>query len=234
VTGAFTVDSRDFGAGTGLNDSDGLISDTAWFYRPAATPKTDFGLGLRVAKYDTENNYLQTYVQPSLRANYSFRSKTQIFSRLGYDLRDFDGEDSIGSTSAFVYELGSKWSPTKRVKLEGSLYKDYSPSVVSGFEDFNRNGVRGNVSYGLPWWGLTLRSELAFEHADYFSTKQGVTSERADDYWMFGTTLSRSFAVSQLFTGDVALFYYLNSNDSTIQVNEFDQNFAGMRFGLTY
>jgi hypothetical protein len=234
MTGAFSVDSRDFGVGTGLNDTFGQMADWGWFYRPAATPKTDFGFGLRAGKFDTENNFLQTYVQPSLRVNYAMSAKTQVFSRFGYDLRDFDGVGSIGSTSAFVYELGAKWSPTRRIGLQSSIYKDFSPSVVSGFEDFNRSGIRSSATYALPWWGLQWRSECAFERADYFSTLSGVTSERADDYWLFGSTLSRSFAISELFTGDVALFYYLNSNDSTIQVNEFDQHFTGVRLGLTY
>ncbi len=234
LAGSFSIDKRDFAERTRLNDTEGMIADGAWFYRPSKTPKTDFGLGLRVGQFNTANNFDQTYVQPSFRTNYTFSKKTQIFSRLGYDMRDFDGTGSIGSTQAFVYELGSRWSPTRRTTMQASVYKDFNPSVVSGFESFNRSGARGSLDYGLPWWALRLRVEGSYEHADYFSTLRNVVSNRGDDYWLFGTSLGRSFSVTRFLMGDVTAFYYYTANDSTIEFNQFEDHFTGVRFGLTY
>jgi hypothetical protein len=234
LTGSYSVDNRDFAERTGLNDTEGMIADAAWFYKPTFTPKTDFGLGLRVGQFNTANNFDQSYIQPSLRTNYTFSRKTQIFSRLGYDLRDIDGAGSIGSTQAFVYELGSRWSPTTRTTMQASLYKDFNPSVVSGFESFNRSGARGSFDYNLPWWLLRFRVEGSYEAADYFSTLRNVASNRSDDYWLFGTSLGRSFSVTRFLVGDVTAFYYYTANDSTIELNRFEDHFTGVRFGLTY
>ncbi|MBU6302105.1 MAG: hypothetical protein KGS60_11160 [Verrucomicrobia bacterium] len=234
LTGSYTIDNRDFAQGTGLNDSEGLLTDVAWFYRPGFAPKTDFGLGLRAGQFNTANNFDQTYVQPSIRTNYTFSRKTQVFSRIGYDLRNFDGVGSIGSTGSFVYELGSKWSPSPKTALQMSVYKDFSPSVVSGFENFNRAGLRSSFTYGLPWWELRLRLEGNYEHADYFSTVQNLVSTRADDYWLFGSSLSKTVPVTRFLDGDITTFYYYTTNDSTNQVNQFQDHFTGVRFGVTY
>jgi len=234
MTGSYTIDNRNFAQGTGLNDSEGLLTDFAWFYRPGFAPKTELGFGVRAGQFNTANNLDQSYLQPSLRTNYTFSRKTQVFSRVGYDFRNFEGPQSIGSTGAFVYELGSRWSPTAKSALQLSVYKDFSPSIVSGFENFNRAGVRGSFNYGLPWWALQLRLEGSYEHADYFSTLQNMVSTRADDYWLFGSSVSRAFPITRFFEGNVTTFYYYTTNDSTNQVNRFQDHFTGVRLGVTY
>ena len=234
ATGSIAIDNRNFARGTRLNDTQSLLADTAWFYRPGFAPKTNFGLGMRAGQFDTTNNVNQSYLQPSLRVNYNYSSKTTVFGRLGYDFRNYDGTGSIGSTQSLVYELGSSFRPTTRLTLRSSVYKDFNPSVVSRNEDFNRAGVRGSANYMLPWWSLRLGFDGSYEHADYFSTLVNVNSVRRDDYWLFGTSLGRNFDVGRSLTGNVTAFYYYTTNASTVAFNNFADHFTGVRVGVTY
>lgn len=234
LMGAVTFDQRDFDARTGLNDQVGIIWDGAWMFNPGFTPKTSYGLGVRAASFDTDANFDQSFIEPSIRFEHRYSPKTRLFSRVGYDIRDANGAGAVAPSGLFAFEAGAAWQATPKTNLTISGYRDYSPSVASAFENFNNTGMIGSVSHNLPWWALIARFDLSYDQADYFSTLQGASATREDDYVRYGVTLSKPLRLSKMLNGEAAAFYYRNSNNSTTLPAEFDQNFAGVRVGVTY
>lgn len=231
LTGALRFDRTDFEGLTQLNDVDNVTWDTAWFHDPIWADKTTFGLGLRGGHFTSDRNVSQSYWEPSLRAMLEHSPKTDFYSSVGYSFRNFEGPGAIGDGGSAVFEVGMNWAVTPATMAHLAAYRSHRPSYVSAFEDFDVTGFLLGVDHALPR-EFNLRVDSAFENADYFSTIEGATANRDDDYWRIGTTLSHPINFSRWFPGVISAFFYWNENESSDGRFGFDQYFTGVRVDL--
>lgn len=233
MNGSVSFDQADFAGDTGLNDTKGTQVDLSWLFEPGFAPKMSIGLGLRGGWYETDRNFNQQFVEPSVRAEYALGAKTTVRSRFGYEFITFDGPGAIDETGSFSSAVGLEWRPLSRTTASLEAYRDFSPSLVTANENYTATGFSLALGQQLPW-RFTLAGTAAYEHADYYATLEGAASGREDNYWRYGLTLSRPFRLVDRLDGQASAFYYFNTNDSTLSLVEFDQHFTGLKVGFTY
>lgn len=225
--------ARDFDNNANLNDGESIFGDIAWFYEPGFAPKTQLGLGVRFGSDDYFSNAVQDFVTPSLRWRYALSGKTTLYSTLGYEMRSVDGPTGIDSDH-FVYTGGASWAPTSKTSFDLGYYRNIAPSFVSFGEDVERTGVTLKMNNRLPG-RFVLGTQVGFENADYFNSQTtGANTGRDDDFTRFGVDLSHPLVIAERLTGQWAIFYNFNTNDSNNPAVEFDQNITGFRVGLNY
>jgi len=233
LTGSVLWLNRNFNSDTGLNDTEGLVGDIGWLYRPGFAPKTELGGGFQVGRYDTDRNVRQEFYSPSFRFVHRISPKTSFNGQVGYTLIDYDGPTAIEDNGLVSYGAGVTWAPTARTKFGLNGYREFSPSFTAANENYVTDGVNFTVGHLLPR-NFTFRGSIALESADYFATTRLGITDRQDDYWRLGGSLSHPLQVARWLDGQVSAFYYYNSNDSSFESANFDQMFTGMKFNFSY
>jgi hypothetical protein len=224
--------ARDFDNNAALNDGESTFGDIAWFYEPGFAPKTQLGLGVRFGSDDYIANAVQDYVTPSFRWRYALSGKTTLYSTLGYEMRSVNGPTGIDSDN-FVYSGGASWAPSSKTSFDFGYYRNIAPSFVTAGEDVERTG--GDLEDEQPPPGrFVLGTQVGFENADYFVSQIGGVGVRDDDFTRFGVDLSHPLVIAERFSGQWAIFYNFNTNESNNAAVEFDQSITGVRVGLNY
>lgn len=224
--------ARDFDNNVALNDGESVFGDIAWFYEPGFAPKTQLGLGLRFGSDDYFGNADQDFVTPSFRWRYALSGKTTLYSTLGYEMRSVDGPTGIDSEN-FVYSGGASWAPTSKTRFDLGYYRNIAPSFVTAGEDVERTGVTLKMNNRLPG-RFVLGTQVGYENADYFRSQAVGVGTREDDFTRFGIDLTHPLVLCERFSGEWAIFYNYNTNDSNNAAVEFDQSITGFRVGLNY
>ncbi len=230
-TVAYAYDFRwvDFESGTRLNDQDSGIHDLSYLHNPPSMPKTGIGAGLRWGSYDTATNPDSDFFEPSLRVSHQTTAKTSFDGRVGYSFRDYDGPGAISSDGRMTYALGVNWQASQRVSLRAEIYRDFTPSYVSRAENFDTDGIQFRANYASPFWNLHFQTHFAYEQAEYYSTVVGGNSNRSDDYFRFGASVSRPLNLVRWLDTSVSIFYDYAENDSTHFQGDYDRHFTGIR-----
>lgn len=233
LTGGLMWAQQNFNSDSALNDQSSFMGDGGWLFSPGFAPKTQVGAGFRMGRYDTDRNFEQTFYEPSFRFIHELSPKTSVTGRLGYTFIDYDGGEAISDNGLASYGAGLRWSPTSRTSIDLNAYRDYTPALAYVNQNYYRDGVGVTLSQLLPanW---TMRGTMAYESADYFSTTAGASANRKDDYWRLGADLSHPLGISDWVRGQISAFCYYNSNDSSVNLANFDEMFTGMKVGLSY
>lgn len=228
---AYAYDFRwvDFESGTRLNDQDSGIHDLSYLHNHPSMPKTGIGGGLRWGSYDTVANPNSDFIEPSFRVSHQATAKTSLDGRVGYSFRDYDGPGAISSDGRMTYALGVNWQASERVSLRTELYRDFNPSYVSAGESFDTDGIQLQANYASPFWLLHFQTHFAYEQADYYSTVAGRASNRSDDYFRFGASVSRPINLVRWLDTSISLFYDYAENASSDFQADFDRHFTGIR-----
>lgn len=229
VNGILDYRRVDFRPETSLNDEKSVIGDLSWMYNPAATPKTSFGIGGRTGAYDFDRNPDSYFLEPSFRLSYRATAKTTLDGRVGYAFRWYDDENTIPDDGRWTYALGSNWLATERIRLRVEAFRDFRPSYVSYGESYDSDGVRLHANYAMPWWRLHLGAYAAYERASYYSTVEGVSASREDDFMEYGVDLGRPINLISWIETSISLFYRYSENSSNETVSDFDRHFGGVR-----
>jgi len=233
LDGSFTYDQVDFDSDTLLNDRESISGDIAWFFQPSFTPKTDMGIGLRVGTYNSDRNFDQTFYEPSLRFVHQLSPKTDFNASFGYQTTSYEGAGAIEDTGNFSTTAGMNWRATESTSVGLSLYREFQPSFVTVQEDFFVTGTRLSISQRLPY-GFSGSASLNYEDADYYSTLEGGSAGREDEYWRLGFNVSHGFNPVKFLDGQVSAFYHYNTNDSSLSFVEYEQHFTGIKFTFSY
>lgn len=223
---------RDFEAGSGFSDGESTYGDLAWFTTPSFAPKSAMGLGLRFGSDDYDGQSPQDYFTPSYRWRYRLSGKTTVHNSFGYESRS-DSSAGGRETENLVYDGGIEWAPTPKTGIGLAYYRRVQPSFVVNGEDVTSTGVSVNLTNQLPLRFL-LRTRVGFESASYEADGSAVPSGRDDDFMKLSLDLSHPLQITDRLRGEWAIFFNHNQNDSTLAPFSFDQNVAGIRFGLIY
>ena len=224
---------RNFSSDSGLNDFSQTAADVGWLYSPGYAPKTDVGAGFHVGSYDTQRNFQQSFYEPSFRFNYRLSPKTSLWGRVGYTFIDYGSEASAAEEGFASYAAGVRWAPSSKTWFDLSGSRDFRPALAYSNQDYFSNDIQFTYSQLLPaeW---SLRSYISYDSAEYFSTIAAAMANREDEYWRMGADLSHPLSLFQRLNGQFSLFYYYNTNDSSLRQATFEQSFTGVKVGVTY
>ena len=224
---------RDFDTGF-LNDQNSWYGDLAWFHNPMGMPKTNLGLGFRFGQDDYDSNVDQEYYTTSVRWRYQASAKTYAHASAGWENRQ--ARNGAGDVDNFVFDLGVNWEASEKTNFDLYFARSVQPSYSGLFQSYESNGITARVNHDLPGM-FVLAAHIGYENAEYFASGAGATPTatfREDDFIRAGVTLSHPVAICDNLDGVVSVFYNYNENDSTINLSDFDQSIAGLRFGFVY
>jgi hypothetical protein len=213
--------------GSTLNDSQVISENLFINYR--YSDKLTVGLG-GTAGYDfvSAPNPDQTFEQANARLSYVVTGKINFNASGGMEFRQFEG-DSRGLYIAPVFELGMSYQPFEATSftLSGSR-RTYNSGVLAG-QDFAGTTITATLRQRF-FQRFYLGVSGGYQNSEYFSTVDGVSATRSDDYFFVEPTLD--FNVTRFWT--VGAYYLHRQNDSSTSIFAFDDNQVGFRTGLTF
>jgi hypothetical protein len=186
-------------------------------------PKLTVGLGGTFGyNWVDEPTANQTFEQINFRLNYEVTAKFGLYSSVGVEFRQFDGDRSTYTTP--VFEVGLSYYP-----FEGTTFTLAAGRRIynSGFEpdqDFANSYVVGRFQQRL-FHRVYLGLGAGYENANYFATNNSVNASRNDGYWFIEPSLD--VLVTRWLSAGV---YYLHrADDSNVDFFSFDDNQVGVR-----
>lgn len=191
--------------------------------------KLTIGLG-GSGGYDSvdDPNPDQTFEQGNVRLSYELTGKLTFNGSGGVEFRQFEN-NTRGTFVSPVFDLGLNYQPF-----------DSTTFNLSGSRHINNSGALAGQNYTNTT--ITLRLEQRFfqrlfvglaagyENSDYFSTVNGVTANRRDDYFFIEPSVDLN--VTRFWT--VGAYYLHRENDSSLASVDFYDNQVGLRTTVTF
>jgi len=224
---------RDFDDNVNVGDGENLFGDIAWMTTPSFAPKSETGLGFRFGSDEYSGQPSQSFVTPSLRGRWKLSGKTTVRNSFGYEMRSVDATPSTDSQN-FVYDGGVEWAATAKTGVGLGYYRRVQPSYLLNGQDTTTTGAALTLSNQLPHQFL-LSTRAGYESVTYFSSAAAAAAANRDDQFLrFALELSHPLKLTDRIHGEYAIFFNYNNNDSNLALYSFEQDVAGIRFGLIY
>lgn len=223
---------RDFDAGAGIGDGENVYGDVAWMVKPSFAPKSDLGLGFRFGTDEYAGQPSQEFLTPSFRWRWQVSGRTSFRNSIGYEMRSTDTIPST-ETQNLVFDGSLDWAATAKSAVGLGYYRRVQPSYVLNGQDTTTTGFSLNLSNRLPGRFL-LGTRAGFENASYFSSSAAAGVNRDDDFLRVAIDLSHPLKLTEKLRGEWSVFFNYNNNDSNLAPFSFEQDVAGIRFGLIY
>jgi hypothetical protein len=225
---------RDFDQNVGIDDGENMFGDIAWMTSPSFAPKTETGLGFRFGSDVFSGQPEQSFLTPSFRWRWKVSGKTSVRNSFGYEMRSIDTTPSSDMQN-LVYDGGIDWSVTQKTSLGIGYYRRVQPSFILNGQDVIMTGLAFDVVNQLPG-RFVLNTRAGFENAAYETrgTPAPGMPDRDDQFLRLALELRHPLQLTEKLGGEWAIFFNYNQNDSNQAVFSFDQNVAGVRFGLIY
>jgi uncharacterized protein (PEP-CTERM system associated) len=202
--------------------SGGLYINYNW------TPKVVIGVG-GIAGYDfvDEPNPDQTFEQANVRISYQATGKLNLVASAGVEVREFDGHRGDHVTP--VFEAGAIYQPFDGTNITLTAGRRILNSGFFADQDFATTYVVGKIQQRL-FQRVYLSLAAGYENADYFSTAQGVSATRNDDYYFVEPSID--VLITRFLSSGV---YYLHREDSSsVDFFSFYDNQVGVRATLRF
>src|SRR5207253_6396419 len=122
----------------------------------------------------------QTYEQANVSLNYAATAKIGVSLTAGAEFRQFSG--SRDTYFSPVYTLAASYQPFDgtSISVTGSRHTANSASLAG--EDFASTDINLSVNQRFMQ-RMSLGLAIGYENSDYFSTTNGVSATRRDDYY---------------------------------------------------
>lgn len=186
------------------------------------TPKVRVGAGLTGGWVDNESSVDQTYQQGLARVAYSMTAKLDLHASAGVEVRQF--EDGRDNRVNGVFTLGTTYKPQEQTDIILEAHRRTLSSVVLVDQNYVTTGLNGTVRQRfLAKYVASL--SLGYDHLEYFATREGVTSDRSDDY--FYARIGMEMEVTDKL--GVGVFYQFRENNSSDSVFGFDNHQLGIQ-----
>ena len=169
----------------------------------------------------------QTYEQVNLRVAYTVTAKINLSASAGVEFRQFS--DSGGDKTSPVYELNASYQPFDGTSFNLTGSRHTANSAVLAGQDYAETTINFSVNQRLLQ-RVYLGLAVGYQNNDYFSTINGVASNRNDDYYYVQP--SADIAVTRFWT--VGAYYLYRQNDSSLQSFQFHNEQVGVRTSLTF
>jgi hypothetical protein len=191
--------------------------------------KVVLGLG-GTGGYNTveQNSPNQTYEQANVRVSYAATGKLSLNASGGVEFRQFEN-NSRGTYVSPVYEIDANYQPFDgtSINLTGTRRTENSASL-SG-QDYASTEVHLTINQRFLH-RFILGLTTGYENLNYFSTIQGLTATRNDDFYYIQPSVD--VTIMRFWTAGV---YYLHrKNASSFDFFSFDDNQVGLRSTATF
>ncbi|PYK39421.1 MAG: hypothetical protein DME49_03885 [Verrucomicrobia bacterium] len=197
--------------------SGGLYINYNW------TPKVVVGIG-GTAGYDLvdDPNPDQTFEQVNVRINYQMTGKLSLTASGGVEFRQFEGHR--GERISPVFEAGAVYHPFDGTTVTLTASRRMLNSGFFPDQDFAATSVTLRIQQRLLQ-RIYLGLAAGYENADYFSTVNGVSATRDDDYYFVEPSVD--VLITRFWSAGV---YYLHREDiSSFDFFSFYDNQVGVR-----
>jgi hypothetical protein len=170
----------------------------------------------------------QTFEQANLRLGYQATGKVSLNFTGGIEFRQFEAS-SRGTYISPVFDLTASYQPFDgtNFSLAGSR-RTYNSAVLGG-QDFAETTITASMHQRfLQRFSVGISG--GYENSDYFSTVNGVSATRIDDYYFFEPSIDFSITRFWTFGG-----YYLHrQSDSSLTGFSFQDNQVGLKTALVF
>jgi hypothetical protein len=169
----------------------------------------------------------QTFEQANVRLNYTVTAKISVSASGGVEFRQFG--NSSGSNISPVYQLAASYQPFDgtSISLTGSRNTMNSASLAG--QDFSETTINFSVSQRFMQ-RFYLGFAAGYTNSNYFSTINGVSDSRNDDFYYIDPSID--FNITRFWTFGA---YYVHREDtSSFPFFSFKDNQVGLRTKLTF
>jgi hypothetical protein len=122
----------------------------------------------------------QTFEQVNLRLNYQWTSKVGLYTSVGVEFRQFDGNRNTYDSP--VFEVGLSYNPFSGTFISFAAGRRIYNSGFVANQDFASTYVTGRIQQRL-FHRFYLGLGAGYENSDYFATDRDVNATRNQDYW---------------------------------------------------
>jgi hypothetical protein len=170
----------------------------------------------------------QTYEQANLRISYGATGKISLSGSVGAEFRQF-ANDSSGSHISPVFELNASYKPFDGTSISLSGDRRIQNSASLSGQDYTTTNFHLTLNQRfLRRFALGLA--VGYERSQYFSTIQGLTATRDDDYYYVQPTVDAT--IMRWWTA--GLYYTYRKSSSSLAFFGFDDNQFGLRTMITF
>lgn len=170
----------------------------------------------------------QVFEQANVRVGYTATAKTSVSATAGFEFREFQN-GSRGLYVSPVYSLNLSYAPSSGTtfSLIGSRQTSNSASLAG--QDYTTTQVSGAI-HQLFLQRCLLGLSVGYDKADYFSTINGISVNRTDEYYFVEPSVD--VTITRFWTAGA---YYLHrQNTSSLDPFSFYDNQVGFRTVLTF
>ena len=186
------------------------------------TPKVRVGAGVTGGWVNNDQSVNQTYQQALGRVAYSLTAKTDLHASAGVEVRQFD--DGRDDRFNGVFTLGGTYKPREQTEITVEAHRRTLSSAVLVDQSYTATGLNGTLRQQfLAKYAASLTT--GYDHVEYFATRQGVNSDRSDDF--FNVRVGVEMGVTDRL--DVGCFYQYRQNISNTSAFEFDNHQFGLQ-----
>ena len=170
----------------------------------------------------------QSFEQANVRASYQVTGKIGLNASGGVEFRQFEN-NSRGQYVSPVFELSANYQlfDATTFTLSGSR-RTYNSAVLAG-QDFAGTTISASLRQRfLQRFYVGVAG--GYQNSNYFSTVNGVSTNRTDNYYFIEPSLD--FSITRFWS--IGGYYLHRQNDSSFQSSSFDDNQFGFRTGLVF
>lgn len=223
ITAGLDYTLTDYG---NLINSDGLTSTLGVDYK--ISPKMALGLVGSVGKnWVDAPSPNQSLEQVNLRTTYHATGKITATASGGVEFRQFEGgsDDRVSP----VFQLGVDYQPFEGTSITLNASGDVRNSAVLANQDYLSTQFTATIRQRL-FQRVTVTVAGGFQRLDYFSTVDASDTPREDNYYFIQPGIDVSITRYWSAGG-----YYLHrTNNSTVNLFEFDENQFGVHSRITF
>lgn len=170
----------------------------------------------------------QTFEQANVRMTYEATGKIRLNGSAGVEFRQF-GNSSRGEYTSPVFELGATYQPFDGTTIAVAGNRRNLNSAALAGEDYTATNIVIGVQQRFLrriYLGLTG----GYENTNYFSTVNGMSATRHDNYYFVKPAID--VRIARFWT--VGAYYLRRQNGSSSDGFGFDDNQIGFRNALTF
>jgi hypothetical protein len=170
----------------------------------------------------------QVYEQANARVGYSPTAKTTFAATVGFEFRQFEN-NSRGLYLTPVYTLSGTYQPFDgtSLSLSGSRHTGNSASLTG--QDYASTSINAALSQRFLS-RTTLGIAIGYENDDYFSTVDGLSASRLDNY----VYIEPSVEVTITRYWSAGAYYLHRQDSSSFTLFDFYDNQAGFRMMVKF
>ena len=221
------------GVGYSVSDYPSLISSSVlsgnFYFNYTYSPKLTIGLGLAGGvNFVDAPSQDQIYEQVNARASYELTGKVSATLSAGVEFRQVSGSDS-SDNGAPVFDGALFYQPFDGTSISLSLSRRTQNSATLAGQDFHSTSIIFSARQRFLQ-RVYLGLSVGYENSSYFSTLDGIASNRSDDYYFVQGSLDLNLTGFWV----VGIFYLNREDNSSLDAFSFYDNQAGFRTSLSF